>query len=309
MPKYKILIATSSFGDYDSAPLAHLRDQGYEVALNPFKRTLKSQEIVQLAQGCMGILAGTEPYTSDIFEQLPALRVISRCGAGLDTVDVQAADKKGIAVFSTPYGPTQSVAELTVGMVMSLIRGVQTSCARMRRGSWKKDMGYLLSELPMGIIGLGRIGKTVAEILKRLGASVSGCDQQPDTVWAAQNGIGLKERDQILKTNRVICLHISYDQKTRHFLDSKAMSMMMPGSFVINTSRGGLVDEGALVQALTSGHLAGAALDVFEQEPYQGPLKDLDNVILTPHIGSYARAGRIKMETEAANNLITALNA
>jgi D-3-phosphoglycerate dehydrogenase len=303
----KILISTTTFATYDASPLELLKTSGLQALLNPLQRTLKPEEILQHAAGCAGILAGTEPYSADTLARLKGLKVISRCGAGLDSIDLPAAEKLGIQVACTPFGPTRAVAELTVGLILNLLRDITLSDARLKRGSWEKPMGFLVGEMTFGILGLGRIGRQVALLLKQWGANVIGHDIRPDRAWANQHGILLQETEIILKTADVVCLHLSYDKSLHHVMGKEELAMMKKGSYLINVSRGGLVDEMALQEALKSGHLRGAALDVFEQEPYQGPLKGLENIILTPHIGSYARNSRIAMEREAVENLIGAL--
>jgi D-3-phosphoglycerate dehydrogenase len=165
-----------------------------------------------------------------------------------------------------------------------------------------------LRELTIGIIGLGRIGKRVGTLLKGFNASVLGYDVQPDREWAAAQGVQLVGREQILKESDVLSLHIPYEKRLHHLIGRKELELMKSQSYLVNTSRGGLVDEEALYLALRSGRLAGAAIDTFEQEPYEGLLRELENVILTPHIGSYARAGRIKMERESVENILAKLS-
>lgn len=303
----KILIGTTSFGRYEPQALELLTRKEIEPILNPLGRTLRDEEILCYASGCAGIIAGTERYTRETFEKLADLRVISRCGAGMDGIDLAAAQQRGIAVVSTPDGPTQAVAELTVGLLLNLIRHMGQAHAQLKRGVWEKPMGVLVSELTIGILGLGRIGKRVAAILRAFDATVIGCDLHPDYDWAAAHGVALKTREELLKESDVVCLHVPYGPELHHMIGTRELAMMRPGSYLINTSRGGLIDEEALYQALTSDHLGGAALDTFEQEPYTGPLRELEHVILTPHIGSYARAARMQMERQAVENLLDEL--
>ncbi len=210
----------------------------------------------------------------------------------------------GISVLSTPYGPTQAVAELTLGMILGLIRHAGTSTAEMRQGQWTKRMGFLLSEMTVGIVGLGKVGKRLAGMLRALGGRVLGCDKALDLAWCGEHQVTPRTWGKILPEADILCLHLPLEKELRHLVGKREIARMKWGSFLTNTSRGGLVDERALYEALRSGQLAGAALDTFEEEPYHGPLRKLRNVILTPHIGSYARAGRIAMEREAAENLI-----
>lgn len=303
----KVLISTTLFGQYDPGPLEELRRVGLEPILNPLGRTLRNGEVLQYADGCPGIIAGTEKYSAEVLSKLSDLKVISRCGAGLDGIDLEAAKELGVTVAFTPYGPTQAVAELTVGLILNLIRHVQVSNAQMKEGVWQKQMGFLVSELTTGIMGLGKIGKRVATLLKAFDATVIGSDIKPDREWAAAHAVTLRNPMEILRESDILCVHLPYEKDLHHMIGRNELAMMKRGSYLVNTSRGGLIDEDALYQGLKSGHLSGAALDTFEREPYAGALRELDNVILTPHIGSYARAGRIRMEREAVENLIIEL--
>jgi len=307
MTKKQILISTSSFGEYDPTITGMLEKAGIQVLPNLLKRTLKPHELVEHAKDCVGIIAGTEKYDRAILEKLHKLKVLSRCGAGTDAIDMDAIEERGILLFSTPYGPTQAVAELMMGLILSLLRHVHLTNAMIKRGHWEKPMGFLVGELKFGIIGLGKIGKRLATLLRHFDATVMGCDIYPDTDWAAQNNVTLKDQNYILRESDVVCLHLPYEDDLHHFIGKETLANMKPGSFLINASRGGLIDEEALYQALKTNHLQGAALDTFEREPYNGPLRELDNVILTPHIGSYARDGRVRMEREAAENLLKGL--
>ncbi|MBI4342269.1 MAG: phosphoglycerate dehydrogenase [Candidatus Omnitrophica bacterium] len=303
-----VLIATSTFGALDPQPLERLRRAGMTVRTNTLGRSLRPEELIAQAQGCAGIIAGIERYDQTVLEHLPQLRVISRVGAGVDGIDHEAARARGIVVASTPDAVSPAVAELTVGLLLDLIRAISASDAQVRRGRWEKRMGRLASELTVGLIGLGRIGRRVAALLGEFGARVIGCDVRPDPAWAKEHGVALRERDALLAESDVVTLHVPYEPLLHHAIGARELGLMKRGSFLINTSRGGLVDETALAQALASGHLAGAALDVFEQEPYEGPLCGMDQVILTPHIGSYARQARIEMERQAVEHLLVALN-
>lgn len=303
----QILIATTSFGEWDKSPLDILRGAGCDLLVRPRDLTGREEDIMRLGKDCVGIIAGTELYSAATLDCFSRLQTISRCGAGLDTIDLVHAEAKGISVLSTPFGPTQAAAELTLGLIMSLIRHIPRTDREIREGQWRKRMGFLVGELTFGILGLGRIGKRLAEMLRCLGARVVGYDKQPDLAWCQSQGVDFLPWDQVIHSADVLSLHLPHDPDLHHCLGPKELACLRPGSFVVNTSRGGLVDEGALAEALRGGHLSGAALDVFEREPYQGPLRDLPNILLTSHIGSYARAGRIAMEREAAQNLVNEL--
>ena len=276
----KIAITTSSFARYSDEPLKLLEQAGVEYVMNDKGRALTEEEAIQILEGCHGVAAGTEPLTKKVMDALPDLKVISRCGTGMDNVDRAYAAEKGIEVRNTPDGPTLAVAELTLGLILTLLRQVPHQDRELRSGVWKKRMGNLLHGKNVGIVGFGKIGQAVAHLLEPFGVNVGYHDPFAD-VPKTENGAPL--------------------------LDLGRLSLMRPGSIILNIARGGLIDEKALLGLLTAGHLAGAALDCFTKEPYDGPLKEMDNVILTPHIGSYAKEARIIMETDTIKNLLDVL--
>ena len=298
----KIALATSTFAQYSDVPLAILREAEYEYVLNPYGRKLTEDEAISLLHGCVGVVAGTEPLTERLMESLPGLKVISRCGSGMDNVDVAAAEKQRIAVLNTPYGPTLAVAELTLSYALGLLRRVNQMDRELRAGVWKKRMGNTLKGKKLGIIGFGRVGRAVAEVFAPLGVEVAFNDPVAESDVYVKMGVG-----DLLAWVDILTFNCSTIGGECSLFTTEQLRTMKPGSWVINASRGGIVDEDALYEMLKSGHLGGAAMDVFEKEPYDGPLTEMDNVILTPHIGSYAMESRIQMEIDAVGNLIDAL--
>ena len=305
----RILITTSSFGKDDVSPLNLLKEAGYETIINPYGRKLTEDEVLDLLLEVkpVGMIAGVEPITAQVLQQAKGLKVISRCGVGVENVDLTTARSLGIAVTNTPNAPTQAVAELTIGLIFNLLRRISFLDRELRKGNWTKEMGSLVRGKKVGIIGLGRIGKRVAEMLLALGAKVSGTDVQADSVWLEKKQVPLVSLEELLQQSEILCLHVSYGRSKEYLIGKKEIEAMPKGACLINTSRGEVVDHGALYSMLNNGHLSGAALDVFDHEPYTGPLTRLDNVILTPHIGSYAREARVEMEIQAAENLIKGL--
>lgn len=305
--KNKILTSPSSMGEVGSQPFDLLRDNGFEIINNPFGRKLTEDEVIDLAGDCVGIVAGVEPLTKKVMDALPKLKCISRVGVGMDNVDLDYAKQKGIIVINTPDGPTRGVAELTLGMTMSLLRRIPQADAALKNKQWKKQIGNLIYEKQIGIIGLGRIGKMVAELFRGIGNPVIGFDLYPDEKWANARGIELKSFEEILRHADILTIHVPGNKDKSAVIGKKEIDLMKNGSFLINISRGGVVDEDALFEALSTDKLAGAAVDVFSKEPYAGPLCNLDNIVLTPHLGSYASEGKLQMEIDAVINLINAL--
>lgn len=301
-----ILITTSSFGTYSPGMCRPLETRGFTCHLNPFGRKLTEQEVSDLIEmhSPTGIIAGVEPLTHKVLEKAENLVAISRAGIGMDAVDLEAAGEYGILVTNTPDAPTIPVAELTLGAMLALLRRLHVSDAGIRCGQWARPMGNLLYGKTVGIIGCGRIGSYLARLVTALGCNVLGFDPFIST---ATDGITLVPFDILLGKSDIVSLHLPYTPENHHLIGASVIASMKKEAFLINASRGGLVDEEALFTALKSGHLAGAALDSFEQEPYHGPLTQLENVLLTGHIGSYAVEGRMMMEQQAVENLLSSL--
>lgn len=298
----RVALTTSSFAVYSERPLEILREEGIEFTINPHGRKLTPDETVELVADCRGMVAGTEDLSAAVLERLPELKAISRCGAGMDNVDLKYCEAHGITVRNTPFGPTLAVAELTVGLIIDLLRNVTRMDRELRSGAWKKRMGRQLSGKRVGIVGMGRIGMATAGLLEALGCEIAYAD--PISQCTEYDCM---ELDALFGWADIVTLHCSMDKFCCTLMGEQELALMRQGTWLVNASRGGLVNEDALYKALASGHLAGAAIDCFNKEPYQGPLAELDNVILTPHIGSYAMEGRITMETDAVANLIQAL--
>lgn len=304
----KILVSPSSFGKCGNEPIELLKKNGFEIIMNPYGRKLTAEEVMDLARDCVGIVAGVEPLNANVLDVLTNLKCISRCGSGMDSVDVKKAEELGIIVKNTPFGPTRAVSELTIGLVFDLLRQISLRDRCIRKGEWFKEMGFLLKNKKIGVLGLGRIGRTTAELLTRLDAKVYGFDIKPDEAWAKKTKITLLSFDELLTACDVLCIHVSAKSNGKYLIGVQEFEKMNKNSFLINVSRGGIVDEAALYNALKNGKILGAAVDVFEEEPYHGRLTELDNVILTPHVGSYAKEARLQMELEAVQNLINSLN-
>lgn len=296
----KVLCTTSSFDNKSDLP------EGISFVMNPFGRKLTEDEVAGLIEEHqpVGMIAGVEPLTCKVLKNAKNLKVISRCGIGLDSVDLDAAREMGIVVTTTPEGPTRAVAELTIGLILSALRRIHNADSKIREGKWERPMGNLLHGKMVGILGCGRIGSYVARLCVAFGAHLIGHDPNINSHELCE----LVGKDELLARSDIISLHIPYSKENFHYIGRKELSIMQDGAVLINASRGGLVDEAVLYEALVSGKLAAAAMDCFKEEPYKGDLTKLDNIVLTSHIGSYAREARDMQEKQAIDNLITALN-
>ena len=301
----KILISTSSFNVSDNQFLKLLAERGFELILNPHGRRLSENEVMDLLKNnVIGMIAGLEPLTRQALKSAKNLKVISRCGTGIDNVDVEAAKENQITVYTTPEAPVSAVAEFTLGLILSVLRRITEADRNIRRGNWKSLKGNLLSEQTVGIIGYGRIGKRLAGLLKAFGSKIIVYDTQK---VPKENGIAFFPLEKLISHSNIVTLHVPYSSFTHHMIGQKMIESMKRGAILINVSRGGLVDEEAVANAIRKGHLMAAGFDVFEEEPYQGPLVSLDQVVLTSHMGSSAKESREKMEHEAAENLVKGL--
>ena len=309
MPKMSvnIFIATSTFAVHSSEPLDLLEEHDYNVIINPLSRKLSGDELLKFAIDAKGIIAGTEVYTKEILEKLENLKVISRLGVGMDNIALDAAKQKCIQIYRTSTTPALSVAELALGLMINLFRNTTNCFNTLRSGKWEKYMGHLLSNKTLGIIGLGSIGKALVELVQGFNFKLLAFDKYHDQHFAEKNNITYCDLESLLIRADIVSIHLNLSDETKNLMNKERLNQMKPQSILINTSRGEIVDEKALYDVLKDKKIMGAGLDVFNNEPYFGEMLELNNVLLTPHIGAYSREIRRKMEMEAAQNLIQGL--
>ena len=304
----KVLISSRSFGKINSEPIDALKNAGFEVVVNPYNKKLNENELIELIDDAVGLIAGTEPITENVLNHAKALKVISRYGVGLDNVDLDAAKKRGIEVYNTPNAPAKAVAELALTLILNLMRRVPESSQPMKDGIWQPQMGHSLYGKTLGIIGLGRIGKELVKLVQPFNVDIFAYEKYPDDDFIASHNIRLESFEDVLSQSDIVSIHLPLMEETRNIISAKELSLMKHNSILINTARGGLIDEDTLISALKEETIAGAALDAFENEPYTGELLNFDNVLLTPHIGTYTEETRMIMEMETVDNLIKALS-
>ncbi len=303
----KILISTSSFGKYDKAPLESIMNMKCKIDLNPHGRELKECEIKELLNGVEGLIAGTEPLTRKVIYSAQNLKVISRCGIGIDNIDLEAMNERGIKLYRTPEGPALAVAELTLGLILDSLRSISYLNRKIHSGGWEKKMGRLFTGKTVGIVGMGTIGKRLTALLRPFNCKILARDYVTDMEFARENNINYVHLDELLKESDIVTLHLPLENDTEGLFERNHFLQMKDGAIFINTSRGKIVDEDDLYDVLSDGKIAHACLDVYRNEPYTGKLKKLDNVTLTCHVGSYAKEARMKMEEEAVENLLKGL--
>lgn len=300
----RVLITTVPFGEVDGRPLALLEVEGVNYAMNQLGRRLRSEELGDLIEDVDVIIAGTEPITAGALKRAKRLRLICRVGIGLDSVDLLEARRRGVQVSYTPDAPAPAVAEMTAGLILSLLRSLPRADRGLRGGVWHRFLGRRLAELTVGVIGVGRVGKRLIRHLQGFGPRILANDLLPDPGFGAAFNVQWADKETIYKKADVITLHLPLTPVTQNLIARRELSLMKPDAVLLNTSRGGMVNEHDLAQALKEGRLAGAALDVFAQEPYAGELVAVENCILTCHMGSMSRDCRAQMELEATQETI-----
>lgn len=305
----KVLITTAPFGEQDPYPLKLLEMAGVDYAINPYGRKLSEHELAELIPSFDVLIAGTEKITEKVMEKGSNLKFISRVGIGLDSVDLHAAKRRGIQVSFTPDAPSPAVAELTVCLMLTLLRSVHLANSAMHRGIWKRYFGRRLAEVTLGLIGAGRIGRKVIEIVSLLGArTILVNDIRDDLALETMPWVKTVTKEEIYKNADLISVHVPLTRVTSDMIRYDQLLKMKKEAMIINTSRGGIVNEEDLARVLHEGHLMGAAVDVFDKEPYDGELRSIERCILTSHMGSMSFDCRSRMEIEATEEAIRFLN-
>jgi len=304
MADFKILV---------SDPLA---EEGLEILRREFpvdvKTDLKEDQLVGIIGGYDALLvrSGTE-VTAKVIEAGRKLRFIGRAGAGVDNIDMEAATRKGIIVANAPEGNTLAATEHTMAMMLSLARNIPQANASLKKKEWKRSrfMGVELNEKTLGIVGLGRIGREVAKRATTMGMHCIGYDPFITRERAAQMGVESMSLDELFRVSDIITVHTPLIKETRHIINARTMATMKDGVRIINCARGGIIDEKALCDAIKAGKVAGAALDVFEEEPpLSSPLLELDQVITTPHLGASTVEAQQNVAISIAKQCISVLS-
>ena len=299
------LITTVPFGQQNRLPLELLESADIAYRINPLGRRLTEHELAEMVGDAEALIAGTEPITALVMSRAPRLKLISRVGIGLDSVDLLAAEERGIQVCYTPDAPAPAVAELAFGLMLSLLRSVHLANLQMHGGQWHRHMGRRLAEVTVGVIGTGRIG---ARVLRRIPAfgtpRVLVNDLKPDLKLVPELKLEWVDKEEIYRSADVITLHLPLTMQTRNMIGRTQLMQMKPDALLINTSRGGIINEPELTQVLNSGHLGGVAIDVFTHEPYTGELAAIPRCLLTCHMGSMSVDCRTRMEIEATEDAV-----
>jgi len=306
----KILVTPASFKPSMIHPaLDQLRAFAGDLVFNPHNRPLSEDELIPLLNGCDGCIAGLDPFNRKVIERAKTLKVISRYGAGIDNVDLAAAKEHNITVCNTPGVNAEAVADLAFGLMLCLARRLPFLDRSTREGKWDRSIGTELYQKTIGILGLGAVGKAVARRAAGFSMKILACDPALDAAYAQEHGIVSVSLDKLIHESDILSLHLPLKADTRHIISSNLMSKMKKGALIINTARGGLIDEIAACVLLRSGHLGGVGLDVYENEPpHHSPLFALDNVVFTPHTAARTVEATAGMASISVQNLINVLS-
>jgi len=303
MSRRIVYVTLSQFCEGDEGPRRLLQDAGFEVRENLTGRRIAREELPSALSDVDAVIAAVEPYAADLLESLPKLRCISRCGIGTDAIDLAAARRFDIPVLTTVEEVVEPVAQMTIAMILALARNFPQHLHDFRAATWKKHTGHLLSEWTIGLIGFGRIGRRVETLLRPFDSRILISDPaaNPQTLPPHAE---LRSLDQLLAESDLISIHAGRDASAGPLIGPHELSLIKEGSRLVNTSRGYLVDEEALLQSLQSGRLSSVAVDVFRNEPYNGPLSNLPQVLCTPHVSTLTTASRAAMELRCARNVV-----
>lgn len=294
----KVAISTSSFGGSSPEALKLLTSKGIEVKNNPYNRRMTESEIIEHLQDVDGLLAGLEPLNENVMSHSKQLKAIARVGTGVANVDFNAAAQHRIKVSNTPDGPTFAVAEMTMAALLSILRDLPNTNAKMHAGGWPKQINKSLHGRTLLIIGFGRIGQKLAELAAIFQAKILVYDAKDIEVPANYEKVNLNKG---LRTADIISLHASGETE---IIGNKELGLMKDGVVLLNSARGNLVNEAALVSNLKTGKVQSAWIDSFWEEPYKGDLLQFSNVLMTPHTSTYTEECRASMEMDAVKNLL-----
>jgi D-3-phosphoglycerate dehydrogenase len=304
----KVLVTPRSFGKTSNVPFEMLNKHGYEIVRNESGKQYSEAQLLDIIEDIDGIIAGLDPISGSVLRKGKKLKVVTKYGVGLDNIDLDTAKELGIKVTFTPGANNESVADLAFTLMLSLSRSVIKLDSIVRNKGWEKVIGSEIYGKTMGVIGTGAIGKGVAKRAKGFDMVVLAYDIYPDHAFAEKYGVQYVDKKTILEKSDFISLHVPLTDEMYHFISEEELNIMKDTAYIINTSRGGIINEEALYNALKEKKIAGAGLDVFETEPpVNNRLLELDNVILSPHCGASTIDATNRMGVMAAEGLISVL--
>ena len=305
----KILITPRSLTRDGDPALELLEKAGHTLLLCTPGKAPDEEELLRLVPGCAGWLAGVEKITEKVLREARGLKAISRNGTGVDSIDLEACKRLGIAVLRAEGANARGVAELTLGLLLSLLRSIPTSCASVKAAAWERSQGIELEGRTLGVIGCGKIGKLVARFALALDMQVLGYDAYPDETFAPSPRFRFAALDEVLALSDAVTLHCPHSPGEPALIDQRSVGKMRKGVFLVNTARAGLVDQTAVLLALEQGRVSGYAVDAYDTEPpAPSPLLSHQKVITTPHIGAFTAESVSRATRAAVENLLAALS-
>ncbi|MBW8039155.1 MAG: hypothetical protein FVQ85_04055 [Planctomycetes bacterium] len=302
--QYRVFVSTQPFGSINSEPLDILARYNAEVELNPYGRKMEPEEFKKHIADKDILIAGTDRVDKAVLDRAPGLKLIARVGIGIDNIDFAEVKKRGIILTYTPNAVSQAVAELTVANMLNAARMIPQIYLAMKKRHWNRQIGFEISGKAIGLIGFGRVGQRVAKMLQGFSCRILVNDIAPDQETGSRYNVVWATKEEIYSQADIISLHVPHTPLTYNMIDTTEIEMMKPHVCIINTSRGGIINEDALYHALKTGKIGTAAIDVYENEPYTGQLCELDNIILTAHSGSCSKEARYLMELGAAQEVV-----
>jgi D-3-phosphoglycerate dehydrogenase len=289
LKRCRVLVTPTTFGLYDKRLRQELEAIVGEVIYNQRGRPLASSELQEMLPGCHGFIAGLDRVDGTALESADQLKVIARYGAGIDNIDLETAARKKITITNTPHANAVSVAELAIALLLSLARSIPEATASVRRGDWPRLQGKLLEGKTIGLIGFGCVGKEVARRLQNWGSTLLAYDPFSNKDIATSLDVRLVHLDELVRNADFVSLHVPLLAETRHIVNAEFLGRMKRGAYLVNTARGEIVEESAMLEALDSGQLGGAAVDVYTKEPPPADslLRGHPRLIATPHCGAH----------------------
>jgi D-3-phosphoglycerate dehydrogenase len=308
--KWKVLVTCPHLQQTIGSYLPQLAERGVEVDIPPLVQQLSESKLLEIIDRYDGVIAGDDPFTAKVLEKGVRLKVIAKWGIGIDAIDIEAAKRLGIQVSNTPNVFADEVADVVMGYVILLARQLHKLDQSARNGGWCKIQGRSLRGKTLGVIGVGSIGRAVVHRAVAAGMSIVGYDIAiiPPS-FVEETEIRVNSLSELLQTSDFISLNCNLTPASRHMLSREEFAMMKTGVYIINTARGSLIDEIALIEALDQGKVAGAALDVFEEEPLSldSPLRQFDNCIFGTHNSSNTLEAVMRVNELAIQNLLDGL--
>jgi phosphoglycerate dehydrogenase-like enzyme len=304
----RVFVTSKSFGRAAPDAIDLLKDNGLDVVFAA-KRTMTTPEIAAEIGGYDALIVGNDTVDAAVFAAADRLRLVHMHGTGLDAIDVAAASGRGILVANAPGVNRNAVAELTVALMLVAARAIDRHIDILKAGRWDRSAGVEVSGKTIGVLGLGNTGQRVVELLSGFGVRVVGFDIRPDLAWAAEHGVVLAQSaDEVFAAADFLILALSLTEETQGFVDARRLALMKPSAFLVNTARGGLIDDAALCAALAERRIAGAALDAFDPEPLaaDSPLR-ASGAVLTPHLAATSREAAANVSRVVARNVVDVL--